>query len=259
MNGLELFTDLSATQINDLKQLIQGPLAASWSPQYLERCFGKILGTSLFHELLALDGEGWNREKISTLLDLLLLDRGRKCDGFSWVVTGSTAAELPSRNTGVVFRSIVEAAEREILLVSYALYKGRELLAPLHQKMLDTTGFRVRMILDVSRPRGDMSLSSQIVARFKNDFFERNWPGKPWPEIFYDPRGLETDSQLKAVVHAKCFIADDHTAFVTSANLTEAAQEKNVEVGVLIEAPDKVRQLKGYFEGLIEASLLKIE
>jgi phosphatidylserine/phosphatidylglycerophosphate/cardiolipin synthase-like enzyme len=259
MNRLELFADLNATQINDLNQLLQGPLAASWSPQYLEKSFGKILGTALFHELLALDGEGWSREKISTLLNLQLLDRRRRPDGFSWVMTGSTAPELPSRDTGVIFRSVIEAAEREILLVSYALYKGRELLAPLHQKMIDTAGFRVRMILDVSRPRGDTSLASQIIARFKNDFLTRNWPGEPWPLVFYDPRGLETEPQRKAVVHAKCVIADDHLAFVTSANLTEAAQEKNVEVGVLIESHEKVRQLKAYFEGLIEASLLKVE
>lgn len=259
MSCLKLFTELSDKQINDLNQLLLGPLATSWSPHYLEKSFGKTIGTALLHGLLALDGEGWSREKISTLLNLLLIDRGRRHDDFSWVVTGSIAPDLPSRDTGVIFRSVVEAAKMEILLVSYALYKGRELLAPVHQKMINTPGFSVRMILDVSRPWGDTSLSSQIVTRFKNDFLQNNWPGKPWPEVFYDPRGLENDPQRKAVVHAKCVIADQHTAFITSANLTKAAQEKNVEVGILIEVPEKVRQLKDYFEGLLETSLLKID
>lgn len=110
------------------------------------------------------------------------------------------------------------------------------------------------MILDVSWHLGDRSHSSQIVARFKDYFFDRKWPGVPWPEVFYDPRGLETDSQLKAVVHVKYVIANDHTAYVSLANLTETAQEKNLEVGVLVEISDKVQQLKAYFKGLLDTS-----
>lgn len=193
------------------------------------------------------------------LLDLLVKDRRNRSDRLTWVVTGSVAADLPSRDTGVVFHSLVESAEREILLVSYALYKGKEFFTPIYTKMLGNPQFRVPMILDISRTRSDTSFSSEIVARFKDDFVHFNWPGKPWPEIFYDPRGLENDSRRRAVVHAKCLIADSNTAFVTSANLTEAAQEKNVEVGVLIKDGEKAQQLRSYFEGLIETRLIIVE
>jgi phosphatidylserine/phosphatidylglycerophosphate/cardiolipin synthase-like enzyme len=35
-------------------------------------------------------------------------------------------------------------------------------------------------------------------------------------------------------MHAKAVVADSHVAFLTSANLTEAALERNMELGVLI-------------------------
>jgi phosphatidylserine/phosphatidylglycerophosphate/cardiolipin synthase-like enzyme len=35
-------------------------------------------------------------------------------------------------------------------------------------------------------------------------------------------------------MHAKAAVADSSTAFLTSANLTEAALERNMELGVLI-------------------------
>ncbi|MFN8105307.1 MAG: phospholipase D-like domain-containing protein [Acidimicrobiia bacterium] len=35
-------------------------------------------------------------------------------------------------------------------------------------------------------------------------------------------------------LHAKCAVADDHTALVTSANLTGAGLEHNMELGLLV-------------------------
>lgn len=258
MNPLNFLTDLSEMQIKELKRLIEGPLAVSWSRQYLEAAFGSRLGAIIFNRLVELSEQGWHRIQFLMLLDLFNKDRSQAGESFSWVFTGAATPDLPSRDTGVVFRSVVESAKREVLLVSFALYKGKELLAPIYRKTLESPGFKVRMILDISRNRGDTSLSSEIVTRFKHEFKERHWPGEPWPELYYDPRGLEADPQKKAVVHAKCLIADEHTAFVTSANLTEAAQEKNVEVGVLIKDSVKVRQLKDYFIALTDSSFSRI-
>ena len=35
-------------------------------------------------------------------------------------------------------------------------------------------------------------------------------------------------------MHAKCVVADSRHVFVSSANFTEAAQERNVEIGLLL-------------------------
>ena len=53
--------------------------------------------------------------------------------------------------------------------------------------------------------------------------------------------------------HAKCVIADDDLAFVTSANFTEWAQQRNVEAGVLIRDRHFAGQLRQQFDGLVQS------
>jgi phosphatidylserine/phosphatidylglycerophosphate/cardiolipin synthase-like enzyme len=50
--------------------------------------------------------------------------------------------------------------------------------------------------------------------------------------VFYDPRALEL-VRPGGVLHAKA-VVDDEVVFVTSANLTEAALERNIELGLLV-------------------------
>ncbi len=51
--------------------------------------------------------------------------------------------------------------------------------------------------------------------------------------MYYDPRALELDGP-GGVLHAKAIVADDEVVFVTSANLTEAALDRNIKVGLLV-------------------------
>ena len=58
------------------------------------------------------------------------------------------------------------------------------------------------------------------------------------------------------ILHAKAVIADDEAAFVTSANLTEAAFDRNIEVGVLTRDRALAASLARHFGTLIERGLL---
>jgi phosphatidylserine/phosphatidylglycerophosphate/cardiolipin synthase-like enzyme len=60
----------------------------------------------------------------------------------------------------------------------------------------------------------------------------------------------------KASLHAKCVLVDGTTALVTSANFTEAAQRRNVEVGMLIRHEPTVTRLTDYFRGLERTGVL---
>lgn len=51
-------------------------------------------------------------------------------------------------------------------------------------------------------------------------------------------------------MHAKCVIVDHRICLITSANFTPAAQECNIEVGVLVREAEQVRRLSSYFDGL---------
>jgi phosphatidylserine/phosphatidylglycerophosphate/cardiolipin synthase-like enzyme len=51
-------------------------------------------------------------------------------------------------------------------------------------------------------------------------------------------------------VHAKCAVADEKVCFVSSANLTSYAMERNMEAGVLVTGGDVPRDLQRHFEAL---------
>ena len=58
------------------------------------------------------------------------------------------------------------------------------------------------------------------------------------------------------MVHAKAVVADEQTVFVTSANLTEAALERNIEVGLLLRDRALAGSMAAHFRGLIDGGLL---
>ena len=53
-------------------------------------------------------------------------------------------------------------------------------------------------------------------------------------------------------MHAKCIVIDGREAFVTSANFTEAAQERNIELGLLVKSPPIAEQIENHFTALIQ-------
>jgi phosphatidylserine/phosphatidylglycerophosphate/cardiolipin synthase-like enzyme len=50
--------------------------------------------------------------------------------------------------------------------------------------------------------------------------------------VFYDPRSVTLEPGKAAALHAKCVVIDEFDLFVSSANFTEAAQQRNIEVGL---------------------------
>jgi phosphatidylserine/phosphatidylglycerophosphate/cardiolipin synthase-like enzyme len=115
---------------------------------------------------------------------------------------------------------------------------------------------RVTLLLNIQRKRGDSTASEQLVRRFADRFWGTDWPGSSHPSVFYDPRALDLDGP-GGVLHAKAVVADDESVFVTSANLTEAALDRNIELGVLVRDRAFALTIGGYFQGLIDRHLLK--
>ena len=95
------------------------------------------------------------------------------------------------------------------------------------------------------------------MRRFAERFTRQQWPGKRLPSLYYDPRSLETEHAERATLHAKCIVVDKEQAFVSSANFTEAAQTKNIEVGVRLRSPAFAHRLAEHFEALASSNILK--
>ena len=51
--------------------------------------------------------------------------------------------------------------------------------------------------------------------------------------MFFDPRSL--DPEVRASLHAKAVVVDERRTFVTSANFTDAALDRNIELGLVVD------------------------
>ena len=60
----------------------------------------------------------------------------------------------------------------------------------------------------------------------------------------------------RGVLHAKAVVIDDEVVFVTSANLTEAALDRNIELGLLVRDRALAANVAMHFQTLIERGLL---
>jgi phosphatidylserine/phosphatidylglycerophosphate/cardiolipin synthase-like enzyme len=166
------------------------------------------------------------------------------------VLSGPELPGVPMRDTAAVMQMLTAAAQKEILLVGYAVHNGQRIFEGLAARMRQVPALRVTFCLDIARPFGDTSLPSEIVRRFAREFRTKHWPWPELPALYYDPRSVAEGTTERSSLHAKCVVVDSREALVTSANFTEAAQERNIEVGVLIRHAPLAQRITDYFRGL---------
>ena len=154
-------------------------------------------------------------------------------------------------------RELFASAERSVLVATYAVFQGRQVFEPLAARMEQVPDLKVRMFVNVARPHRDDTPENQILKAFADEFRRDHWPGARLPELYYDPRSLAVGKGPKAALHAKAIVVDDTQAFVTSANFTEAAQERNIEAGVLVESASFAISLRLQFDSLVETGWLR--
>lgn len=175
---------------------------------------------------------------------------------FDLVLSGPDLPGVPTADTAAVMRTLVSQATREVILVGYAVHDGRRIFEPLARRMEEVPGLAVTVCLDIQRAWNDPTPAAMLVARFARDFRTRHWPWPVMPALYYDPRSLAT-GEARASLHAKCVIVDRARALVTSANFTDAAQRRNVEVGVDIRYRPTAERLADYFLGLCNSNVFE--
>jgi phosphatidylserine/phosphatidylglycerophosphate/cardiolipin synthase-like enzyme len=172
------------------------------------------------------------------------------------VWSGPEVPGLNARDTRQVYEELLGSAERSIWASTFAFFDGPKAFEVLARRMDSRPALHVTLLLNIQRKRGDTTASDQLVRRFADHFWKTDWPGSSHPSVFYDPRALDLEGR-GGVLHAKAVVADDEAVFVTSANLTEAALDRNIELGVLIRDRAFALTISGYFRSLIDRDLLK--
>lgn len=255
-----LLHSLSRVAMMDLAEALRaGRLKPPYSPLRVAVFVPEATAVDVASDFNRLDAMGMLPAHIAEALDLLAAERlasQKTHDRIQLVWTGPEVTGSVSRDTGVVVRELFTAARRSLLLSTFTVHRGRDVFAPLAQAMANTPSLKVQLAVNVGRS-GDYSTEDHVVvAQFAAAFWGEHWPWAVRPEVYYDPRALSSDSAICASLHAKCVVVDDEIAFVTSANFTEWAQERNLEAGVLIRDSVFARSLKHQFESLVAAKHL---
>ncbi len=171
------------------------------------------------------------------------------------VWSGPEVPGLHARDTRRVYDELLGGAERSVWVSTYAFFDGPRAFATLARRLDDVPGLQATLLLNIQRHRGETTSADDLVRRFADRFWGTDWPGSRRPRVYYDERALAPNGPT-GVLHAKAIITDDESVFVTSANLTEAALDRNIELGLLTRDRALALSISGHFQALIDNRLL---
>jgi len=217
-----------------------------------------LVACGIRHQLDAIEGAlaGHRSAACLAILDVALAEREDRRPTPELVWTGPEGPGGTARDTAVVLRALFETARESVVLAGYSFDHAQDVLAPLHAAMAAhavQASFFVN-VPQVERPVDDDG--DDHLAKHLGGFVGANWPfGPPLPRLYFDRRALQPGPPYCSL-HAKCVVVDGARAFVSSANFTQRGQERNIEVGVLIEDPSFASYLAGQWLGLIDAGIV---
>lgn len=161
----------------------------------------------------------------------------------------SPASRIPARRIDQVLYDLIGSAKREILLVTFAAHKIPRLTDGLVKAL--NRGVHVRLILEFEETsEGQLSMDAlnafpEVICQRAKIYYwpldkrERNAYGKP------------------GKLHAKVAVIDDQ-AVLSSANLTDDALNRNLELGTLFSSDEIIQRLREHFDSLCADGTLKL-
>ena len=165
----------------------------------------------------------------------------------SLVWTGPSTEAVRLRSTRSVLATLVANATESLVLVSFTSYDVAELTTALADAI--DRGVEVMLILETpDDPGGPLVIDpAHPFAPIKDTASFYRWPLEAREAFF----------AVTARLHAKCVIADRSSVLITSANLTSAGINDNIELGILVEAGPLPATLHQHLELLIEEHTLE--
>jgi cardiolipin synthase A/B len=159
----------------------------------------------------------------------------------------SPANQIPARRIDQAIYDLIANAKHEILIVTFAAAKIDRLTGALWKAA--KAGVKIRLVLEFEES-SEGQLSYDAMKAFPTALIHAS-------EIYHWPVEKRQRNQAgrPGKLHAKVAIVDD-IALVSSANLTDDAFNRNLEVGLLVKNAEFLVTAKGYFESLIAAGTL---
>jgi cardiolipin synthase len=161
------------------------------------------------------------------------------------VWSGPDTGIVPVRHTAQVLTSLIDEARQRIFLVSFVAYNVPAIISALDRSL--QRGVRLDVLLEPSTAQGG-KVTVDSIALLKSELPKAR---------FLRWNKAASDLGVQGSVHAKCAVADGLIAFVTSANLSGAALDRNMEVGLLVRGGSVPGQLDRHLEALVTTKQVK--
>lgn len=164
--------------------------------------------------------------------------------------TGPATEVVPLRRVDQVLYELIESAQSEVILVTYAAYKAERALDALRDA--SERGVKILVIVELSRESG---------GKLTFDGADRILERVPSASIFYWPlsKRPRNEAGQYGAMHVKCLIADAKTALVSSANLTDHALEMNMELGLLVHGILPSRLAEHFAQLIVRKVLMAVD
>ena len=132
--------------------------------------------------------------------------------------------------------------------MTFAAVKVTRLAAALSRAA--SRGVKIRLVLEFAEA-SEGQLSFDALNAFPTDLVEAS-------EVYYWPVEKRERNQAgkPGKLHAKLALVDG-VVLVSSANLTDDAFTRNLELGAMLTDAEVVRWVKDHFDGLVHGSMLK--
>lgn len=159
------------------------------------------------------------------------------------VWTGPTTPYVSARRTEQALLQVINSAEQSLFITSFVAYDVSTIVKALNAA--DERGVNITMLLESSQNHGG-SINIDVIGKMRGLV--------PGAQLYAwrDKTGDFADGR----VHAKVAAADGRMCFITSANLTGHAMEKNMEAGILISGGNIPLTFHDHLNALIETKII---
>lgn len=155
------------------------------------------------------------------------------------VWTGPTTSFVSARRTEQALLQVIGTARQTLFVTSFVAYDVSTIVKALNDA--STRGVSISMLLESSQDHGG-SISFDVIGKMRTLVPSAKlyaWRERAAP--FTDGR-----------VHAKVAVADGAVCFITSANLTGHAMDRNMEAGVLLTGGQIPKLLQEHLQALVD-------
>ncbi len=246
---------LVAKNLAELARMLEAGAVSLESPRFAlqQRGFPAAAVEAAAVWFGTLRADGWSAPQVARLVAALAEERARverARDDIELVWTGPEAHSAENRDSARVLEEMFGAATRSVLMCGYNIHQGAHFDA-LVQAIHRHPGLRVRCFTHVFTR--DMPYAADALQAHDQKLRALFGPTVRQRMDFYRPSNAFVQEAMagRFSVHAKCVVVDGRRLLVTSANFSTAAQERNIEVGLVLDDPRLAAQLTTLFDTLV--------